>query len=198
MSVWSLVTSEPAFPRSLLLMPCSSTSQRAPLYAAEVMTSRRDLCLSLPAFALLSDVYAQQPGIPAAQGSKPDPEKIARGTEVFAHNQVFRSAEQPLQPGKATSIQSDNQGALITGEGVEMHNTVLAAGQEPHPPHRHEHSEWLLIREGQVTWMIDGQPQPAGPGDICYAASMQMHGIRNTGSTPARYFVMAAGPNLKG
>ncbi len=162
------------------------------------MTSRRDLCLSLPAFALFSDAFAQQPAPPAAQESRPDPAKIARGTEVFAHNQVFRWDEKPLLPGKATSIQGVNQGALITGEGVEMHNTVLAPGHEPHPPHQHEHSEWLLIREGQVEWMIDGQRQSAGPGDICYAASMHMHGIRNAGTVPAKYFVMAVGPNLKG
>ncbi len=162
------------------------------------MSSRRDLCLSLPAFALLGDAFAQQTAAPSPQESKLDPAKIAHGTEVFAHNQVFRWQEKPLAPGKATSIQSVNQGVLITGEGVEMHNTVLAAGREPHPPHRHEHSEWLLIREGQVEWMIDGPPVPAGPGDICYAASMQMHGIRNVGTVPAKYFVMAVGPNLKG
>ena len=162
------------------------------------MTTRRDLCLSLPALALWSEAFAQQPVLPAPEQTKPDPAKIARGTEAFAHNQVFRSAEKPLVPGKATSIQGINQGALITGEGVEMHNTVLAPGMEPHPPHRHEHSEWLLIREGEVDWMVDGAGQAAGPGDICYAASMQMHGIRNTGTAPAKYFVMAVGSNLKG
>ena len=75
---------------------------------------------------------------------------------------------------------------------------MLNPGMEPHPPHRHEHSEWLMIREGQCEWLIDGKRRPAGPGDICYAASMQLHGIRNTGTAPARYFVIAVGPNLKG
>lgn len=159
------------------------------------MTTRRDLCLSLPALALLGEAFA---ATAAAQEGKPDPAKIAKGTETFAHNQVFRSSELPMHTSKTGSSQAVNQGVLKTGEGVEMHNTVLLPGMEPHPPHQHEHSEWLLIREGQVDWLVDGKRQTAGPGDICYAASMQLHGIRNIGTVPAKYFVMAVGPNLKG
>lgn len=165
------------------------------------MNTRRELVLSLPALMLLSEgaaATARAQSATAAAEPKPDPAKIARGTDLFSRDEVFRWQETPLQPGKPTSIQSVAQGALPTGEGVEMHNTVLAAGQEPHPPHHHEHSEWLLIREGQCEWLLDGKRVPAGPGDICYAASMQLHGIRNVGTVPARYFVMAVGPNLRG
>lgn len=164
------------------------------------MTTRRDLCLSFPAFALLSESFTQASAqaAPAAQEAKPDPAKIARGTAIYAHNTVFKSSDMPIKTGKTGSSQAVNQGVLPTGEGVEQHNTVLNPGMEPHPPHQHEHSEWLLIREGQCEWLVDGQRVPAGPGDICYAASMTLHGIRNVGTVPAKYFVMAVGPNLKG
>ena len=158
------------------------------------MTTRRDLCLSIPALALLGEVLTQSA---SAQEGKPDPEKIARGTAIFADNHVFRASEMSIHPSKTGSSQAVNQGVLITGEGVEMHNTVLNPGMEPHPPHQHEHSEWLLIREGECEWLVDGKRVPAGPGDICYAASMHLHGIRNIGTVPAKYFVMAVGPNLK-
>ena len=165
------------------------------------MATRRELCLSLSALALLGErsilpADAQAPV--AAVEPKPDPAKIARGTEVFAHNHLFRAADMPVHTGPTGSSQAVNQGALITGEGVEMHNTVLNAGMEPHPPHQHRHSEWLLIREGQCEWLVDETRVQAGPGDICYAASMQLHGIRNVGTVPAKYFVLAVGPNLKG
>ncbi len=160
------------------------------------MPTRRHVVCSLPALLLLRDAATQAQA--TAAESKPDPARIARGTDLFSHNEVFRWQETPVQPGKPTAIQSLAQGALPTGEGVEMHNTVLQPGMEPHPPHRHEHSEWLLIREGQCEWLLEGKRAAAGPGDICYAASMQLHGIRNVGTTPARYFVMAVGPNLKG
>jgi mannose-6-phosphate isomerase-like protein (cupin superfamily) len=158
--------------------------------------TRRDVCFSLPALALLGEALAAI-DLPA-QEAKPDPAKIAKGTEMFAHNQVFRASALPIKLSATGSSQAVNQGALKTGEGVEMHNTVLLPGKEPHPPHQHEHSEWLLIREGQVEWLIDGKRQPAGPGDICYAASNVLHGIRNVGTVPAKYFVLAVGPNLKG
>ena len=166
------------------------------------MTTRRDLCLSLPAFALLSESFTQaasaQAAAPAQEATKPDPAKIAKGTAIYAHNTVFKAAEMPIHTSKTGSSQAVNQGVLLTGEGVEQHNTVLNAGMEPHPPHQHEHSEWLFIREGQCEWLVDGQRVPAGPGDICYAASNVLHGIRNVGTVPAKYFVMAVGPNLKG
>jgi mannose-6-phosphate isomerase-like protein (cupin superfamily) len=164
------------------------------------MTTRRDLCLSLPAFALLSESFtrASAQAAPAAQESKPDPAKIAKGTAIYAHNTVFSAAALPIHTSKTGSSQAVNQGVLLTGEGVEQHNTVLNAGMEPHPPHQHEHSEWLFIREGQCEWLVDGKRMPAGPGDICYAASNQLHGLRNVGTVPAKYFVLAVGPNLKG
>ena len=166
------------------------------------MTTRRNLCLSLPALALLSESFtrasAAQSVAPAQEAAKPDPAKIAKGTAIYAHNTVFSSSALPIKTGKTGSSQAVNQGALPTGEGVEQHNTVLNAGMEPHPPHQHEHSEWLFIREGQCEWLVDGKRVPAGPGDICYAASNVLHGIRNVGTVPAKYFVMAVGPNLKG
>jgi mannose-6-phosphate isomerase-like protein (cupin superfamily) len=171
------------------------------------MTTRRELCLSLPALALLGESLSAPvtaSAQPLQEEPKPTPEQraasaavAAKGTEVFAHNQIFRASVMPIKSGPTGSSQSVNRGSLPTGEGVEMHNTMLLPGHEPHPPHRHEHSEWLLIREGNVDWLIDGVRQPAGPGDICYASGGQLHGIRNVGTVPARYFVMAVGPNLK-
>lgn len=164
------------------------------------MTTRRNLCLSLPVLTLLAEHFSLDSSAQAtvAAEPKPDPAKIAHGTEIFARNQVFRAADMPIRTGATGASQAVNQGVLITGEGVEMHNTVLNAGMQPHPPHRHEHSEWLLIREGQCEWLVEEKRLPAGPGDICYAASMQLHGIRNVGTAPAKYFVLAVGPNLKG
>ena len=162
------------------------------------MSTRRDLLCLLPAAALLAPelIRAQETAkTPAQAAASAAAAKL--GTEMYAHNRVMRASEMPIKTSATGSSQAIGHGSLITGEGVEQHNTVLLPGMEPHPPHQHEHSEWLFIREGNVEWLIDGKRQPAGPGDICYAASNVLHGLRNVGTVPAKYFVLAVGPNLK-
>jgi uncharacterized cupin superfamily protein len=83
-------------------------------------------------------------------------------------------------------------GTLPTGEFVEVHETGLPPGQMPHPPHKHRNTEFVLIREGHVEYLdADGTRIPMGPGDIAYSASNQIHGMKNTGSMMATYFVVS-------
>src|SRR5947209_16974203 len=84
-------------------------------------------------------------------------------------------------------------GRLPTGEVVEIHETTLLPGQMPHPAHKHLHTESLFIREGSVQYTANGKSQELGPGGIAYAASGEMHGMKNVSSAPANYFVIAIG-----
>src|SRR5262245_24141589 len=82
---------------------------------------------------------------------------------------------------------------LHSGFGIEAHETELAPGLAPHPPHRHDHEEMILIREGTLEVTILGKSVTLGPGSVALVASNEEHGWRNVGTTRARYFVIALG-----
>jgi len=84
-------------------------------------------------------------------------------------------------------------GALHTGEQLEVHETTLAPGSEPHPPHRHEHEELFLLMKGNVAVTIEGKTTLIGPGSAAFIHSNELHGVHNPGPEKAQYFVVATG-----
>jgi mannose-6-phosphate isomerase-like protein (cupin superfamily) len=67
---------------------------------------------------------------------------------------------------------------------------TLTPGQAPHPPHCHAEEELMVLVEGSGTWTVRERETPAAAGDLVYAAPWELHGVRNTGRTPLRYYVI--------
>jgi len=86
-------------------------------------------------------------------------------------------------------------GELHSGFAVELHETELPPGSMPHSSHHHVHEEVLLIREGTLEVTISGNSVKLSPGSVAFVASNEEHGWRNVGTTTARYFVFALGPD---
>jgi quercetin dioxygenase-like cupin family protein len=108
-------------------------------------------------------------------------------------SQAFRYEDlTPSKNGPMTSRQILT-GLTHSGFRVDLHETELAAGEAPHAPHQHVHEEMVLIRQGELEVTIGGRATRIGAGSVAFVASNQMHGWRNTGSAPARYFVFALG-----
>lgn len=84
-------------------------------------------------------------------------------------------------------------GLTHSGSHVDLHETQLAPGAAPHAPHKHEHEEIVMIREGTLEVTIEGKVTVVGPGSVVYAGSNDMHGWKNVGTTVAQYFVIALG-----
>ena len=124
---------------------------------------------------------------------------ILRPGESKAQENPMPSATYPFEklpvrtPNNA-QIRDVLKGKLATGESLEVHETTLPPGGAPHPPHHHVHSEMWLIREGTVELTINGTSYRLGPGSVGFVHSNDEHGIKNVGTTPASYFVVAVGP----
>ena len=67
---------------------------------------------------------------------------------------------------------------------------IIDPGQEIHPPHEHAAEEFLYVVEGSGTWSLNGKEQAAQAGDMLYAKPWDIHGIKNTGSSPLTFFVV--------
>ncbi|SRR6266498_295888 len=155
--------------------------------------TRRDLFAALSAFAVVGTAtlggaiplaLADESGESTATNAKTDP--------VLSSSQTFPFNTLPVTnlPNGGT-MRRVVSGVLATGEFIEVHETMLPPGQMPHPPHRHRNSELLFIREGRLEFLNDGKPERVGPGGVVFAASNVMHGLKNVGTTPANYLVIA-------
>ena len=91
---------------------------------------------------------------------------------------------------KAGEVRRVVQRPTATLEELEIHITTLRAGEESHPPHRHPNEEILIVKEGQVEALVNGELKRGGPGSLIFQASNQLHNIKNVGTTPATYHVI--------
>ena len=133
--------------------------------------SRRELGVLIPAL-FATGAAAQQPAM---------------------RSKTYRYEDLPVRTNGANRQRAILQGDLHNGFRVEMHETELAPGQAPHPPHHHVHEEMIMIREGTMEVTISGASSTLGPGSVAFVASNEEHGWRNVGETRARYFVLALG-----
>ena len=152
--------------------------------------NRRDLCIALSSFAALAASARAQTGEP---GRKPEimGPGLSSSEKVLNEQHAIRFEDLPVKKTANGETRPVMQGVLPTGESVEMHETSLLPGHMPHPAHKHRHSEIMCIREGTLEFENDGKPERVGPGGVVFAASNVMHGLKNIGSTPANYFVIA-------
>ncbi len=109
---------------------------------------------------------------------------VPMGSSAFDWNAV------PVKETKVGNVRSFFDAPTATLEALELHVTTLNPGQEPHPPHRHPNEEMVIVREGTVEALVNGEWKRLGPGSVIFNASNQLHGLKNPGSAPAVYHVI--------
>ena len=146
--------------------------------------NRREACLATIAALVGGAVRARA-----------DNARDAKKQTVLSRSETFSYDQLPvIDLSNGGTMRRVMSGILVTGELIEVHESMLPPGKMPHPPHRHRNSEILFIREGNLEFLNDGKPEPVGPGGVVFTASNVLHGLKNVGDTPAVYFVVAIGP----
>ena len=135
-------------------------------------TSRRSLCASLPILFATVVASAQDQGLPS----------FATPFDKLEAKKNGPATMRPILNGKTES-----------GAQMEVHETILAPGSSPHPPHHHKHDELFLMCKGSLEVTIAGKTTAIGPGSAAYVHSGEEHGVRNNGTVDAQYFVVATG-----
>jgi XRE family transcriptional regulator, regulator of sulfur utilization len=106
------------------------------------------------------------------------------GSSIFDWNSI------EAKPTKVGSTRKFFQAPTATLDELECHVTTLNPGETPHAPHKHPDEELIIVKEGTVESLVNGQIKRVGPGSVIFQASNQMHSIRNVGETPATYHVI--------
>lgn len=65
---------------------------------------------------------------------------------------------------------------------------TLEPGAEPHAPHRHVEEEIMIVGEGAGEFFLNGVATQVKPGDMVFAESNVLHGVRNTGQSRMTFY----------
>jgi quercetin dioxygenase-like cupin family protein len=105
----------------------------------------------------------------------------------------------PLQGDDTTGWKAHHQfrGSSATLAHLACHVSVLRQGKCPHPPHRHEEDEILLVLAGEVEVILpelqdrtrDG-PRRLIPGEFAYYPAGFWHTLRAASEAPAQYLML--------
>jgi quercetin dioxygenase-like cupin family protein len=119
---------------------------------------------------------------PAAVALADQPQ--AMGSRIFDWNAT------PSVPNETGSVKSFCKARTATLNELEMHATTLEPGKASHPPHKHPNEELIILKQGTLEAYVNGEWKRVETGSIIFAASNQLHGVRNVGSEPAIYHVI--------
>ncbi len=116
--------------------------------------NRRELFAALAATAVAGDALAL-----AGQSPNTAPKTApVMGSKVFDWNSI---AEKPTPYGTVRSFCSAPTATL---ENLELHVTTLNPGMSPHAPHKHPNEELIIIRQGKVETLSNGEWIRVGAG----------------------------------
>lgn len=136
------------------------------------MIRQRDILVALISVCTTLSIVFAYPQNSVMKSALFDWETVpAKGTDVGALRQFFRTPTTTL-------------------DELALHVTTLKPGLSSHPPHQHPNEELVIVKEGTVEALVNGEWKRAGAGSVIFNASNEVHAIRNVGNGPATYHVI--------
>jgi len=147
--------------------------------------NRRELFAALAATAVAGEALAfaqSSPGTTLA--ATPSAAEPVMGSKVFDWDKMVD------KPNATGSVRTVCSAPTATLENLEIHITTLNPGLSSHRPHKHPNEELIIVRQGTVETLSNGEWIRVGPGSVIFNGSNQVHCFRNVGSEPAVYHVV--------
>lgn len=110
---------------------------------------------------------------------------------AILESSIFDWKSIPAKTTKTGEVRTFFRSQTATLDELECHVTTLNPGEASHPPHKHPEEEVIIIKEGTLEALVNGEKKKVGPGSVIFQASNQMHAISNVGTTPATYHVFS-------
>jgi quercetin dioxygenase-like cupin family protein len=102
----------------------------------------------------------------------------------------FEWADLKVAPAATGEKRAVFSARTATLDQLAVHVTTINPGQRAHDPHRHWEEELVIVKEGMVESMQNGEVTRLGPGSVIFEASNDLHGIQNVGDSQASYYVI--------
>jgi len=115
---------------------------------------------------------------------------LAVASEPIMHSAVFDWNSVPEHANASGSTRDFLSGRTATLDQLYVHVTTLKPGAAPHAPHQHPNEELVIVKEGTIECLVNGEWKKIGPGSVFFIASNELHGVRNPGPGPATYHVI--------
>lgn len=102
---------------------------------------------------------------------------------------VFRWEELAVKKTPVGERREMHDGPTATMRTFECHATTLNPGNVSHPPHRHAHEEFIILKTGALSAHVNGRETPIRAGSLVFFGSNDAHAVKNVGEVPATYLV---------
>jgi quercetin dioxygenase-like cupin family protein len=103
---------------------------------------------------------------------------------------VFKWDDMQAKPTASGEKREVLKSPVATLDQLQLHVTTVGPHQKAHEAHKHLEEELIIVKEGTIDAMQNGETTRVEPGSVIFEASNELHGLVNAGDTPATYYVI--------